>query len=158
MTAELNEAEAFRVLRDGVHDDLGVVATRVILLESGQQDLIVDIGVKVTHIDLRVAITRTSSSALGSFATWASEWLSRRTSSAWSTMERCRLRTWSTHKGRLWPCATIHTTTWFRRVHGPVRTWTSWTSWTSWANWTHRALALHRCTPISVLVVSTRAV
>ena len=36
LAAKFDEAEAFRVLGDGVHDDLGVVAARVVLFESGQ--------------------------------------------------------------------------------------------------------------------------
>ena len=45
LATELDEAEAFRVLCHGVHDDLGVVAAREFFLEKGKQHLIVNIWI-----------------------------------------------------------------------------------------------------------------
>lgn len=52
LAAKLDEAEAFRVLGDGVHDDLGLEAARVVLLESGEEHLVVHVGVQIAHVHL----------------------------------------------------------------------------------------------------------
>ena len=52
MAAKFDEAEAFRVLCYRVVDDLRVVATWEVLLERGEENLVVDTRIKVAHVDL----------------------------------------------------------------------------------------------------------
>ena len=64
LAAKLDEAEAFRILRDWIINDLSIEATWEIFLEGVQENLMRDLRVQVAHIDLRFTATSSLSRPL----------------------------------------------------------------------------------------------
>ena len=64
LAAKLDEAEAFRILRDWIINDLCIEAAWEVFLEGVQENLMRDLRVQVAHIDLRFTAASSLSSPL----------------------------------------------------------------------------------------------